>query len=81
MCAWGNYIKLKVPISKELSYTGKARWAIKPIDSCIAPIVKALNKSGILTKSCCCGHGKKNGAILLQDGRKLLIKNYDNKIL
>ena len=29
-----------------------------PVDSCIAAEVQKLNDAGILTLSCCCGHGK-----------------------
>jgi len=52
-----------------LKIGGKAR----QIDTCIAPIVKALNEGGIRTKACCCGHGKGMGDIALEDGRELLI--------
>lgn len=45
------------------------------IDSCIAPIVAALNAGGIATLGSCCGHGKSNGDILLADGRVLIIKS------
>lgn len=44
------------------------------IDSCIAPIVAALNAGGIPTIGSCCGHGKSDGDILLADGRMLVIK-------
>jgi hypothetical protein len=74
MCNWGNYIQLNVLIPSGLSYTGKARWTIKPIDACIAPIVKALNDAGIYTVSSCCGHGKSDGEIWLHDGRILIIR-------
>jgi hypothetical protein len=73
MCHWGTTIKLRVPIPGNLSYTGQPRWAIKKIDACIAPIVDALNKGGVLTAACCCGHGKMDGNIHLQDGRILTI--------
>jgi len=78
MCKWGTNIELRVPISEELSHTGKARWATKEIDACIAPIVYALNKGGVLTKGCCCGHGKEDGSIQLQDGRVLTIHTPDD---
>lgn len=74
MCDWGDTINLRVPIPAHLSHTGKARWDTKPIDRCIAPLVDALNKAGIYTASCCCGHGLGNGSILLHDGRELVIK-------
>jgi len=74
MCKHGEIVLLKVLVPKELSYTGKARWEIKGIDTCIAPIVKALNDAGIYTSNSCCGHGKEDRSILLQDGRELIIR-------
>lgn len=73
MCKHGNHIILKVPIPSNLSHTGKLRWDDKPVDSCIAPIVKALNDAGIYTANSCCGHGKENGEIVLHDGRTIII--------
>lgn len=43
------------------------------VDSCIADLVRALNGAGIRTVACCCGHGKRPGAIALVDGRELII--------
>ena len=43
------------------------------IDVCIAPLVKALNQGGMVTVASCCGHGKMDGVISLQDGRELVI--------
>ena len=74
MCVWGKTKKVKVLIPSDLSYTGKQRYAFKAIDFCIADIVKMLNRCGVVTIASCCGHGKRNGEILLQDGRKLIIK-------
>lgn len=71
MCEVGNDVLLWVPIPAELSYTGKFRWAQKGIDSCIAPIVEALNNAGIYTAGSCCGHGNAGGTILLHDGRTI----------
>ncbi len=81
MCEYGNTVNLKVPISAEASYTGKFRWAIKPIDKCIAPYVKALVDSGFHTAGSCCGHGKYLGFIGLADGTRFTIDKIDlNKI-
>jgi hypothetical protein len=49
---------------------------MKSVDSCIAPIVEALNKAGIYTAGCCCGHGETEGNIILHDGRTLVITQY-----
>ena len=73
MCKQGNDILLNVPIPAHLSHTGEFRWDVKAIDSCIAPIVDALNKAGIYTSGCCCGHGESDGDIILHDGRTLVI--------
>jgi hypothetical protein len=81
MCEWGKTRDLLVSIPAHLSHTGKRRWAWKPVDSCIADIVEALNVFGIYTESSCCGHGKENGSIILQDGRVLIIKAPPNNSL
>ena len=73
MCEWGNTTKVLVKVPADLSHTGEERRAFKPIDSCIAPIVKALQKVGVDTRSSCCGHRKGEGHITLQDGRMILI--------
>ena len=43
------------------------------IDSCIAPIVAALQMAGINMRGSCCGHGKQPGENMLEDGRTLEI--------
>lgn len=74
MCKWGTEEKVLVTIPADLSYTGKERKAIKGIDKCIAPIVRALENGGVKMRGSCCGHGKTDGHIHLQDGRILIIK-------
>lgn len=79
MCKWGTETLLEVTIPAELSHTGQARQKVVGIDSCIAPIVKALNDAGVTTVACCCGHGKAPGSIILADGREILIAaNWDD---
>ena len=60
-------------IPGDLSATGKPRWKVKPIDSCIADVVSALQEAGIETRASCCGHGEDFGGVILQDGRILSI--------
>lgn len=74
MCEWGSWRSIKVKVSSAASYTGKSRWALKPIDACIADLVGALQKDGIDMRGSCCGHGKRTGFIALQDGRLLELK-------
>jgi hypothetical protein len=78
MCKHGNEVILNVPIPANLSHTGRFRWDDKAVDSCIAPIVDALNKAGIYTSNCCCGHGQEDGSIFLHDGRVLIVKSAPN---
>jgi len=83
MCKGSNLadatlVKLKIPA--DLSSHGESYIGYRWIDSCIAPIVKALQEGGIDMRSSCCGHGKGDGKILLQDGRRLIIKGERNGI-
>ena len=71
MCEWGTHTDVRVWIPADLSATRKARWRVKPIDSCIADIVSALQNDGIDMRGSCCGHGQDFGNIILQDGRTL----------
>lgn len=73
MCSWGESVNVRVRIDADLSHTGEARWDVKAIDSCIAPIVKALDDAGVYMRGSCCGHGVTEGSILLSDGRVLRI--------
>src|SRR5262245_56658343 len=74
MCTWGTEVILRVPITAGLSHSGEFHWDDKGIDACIAPIFAALNAAGIYTASSCCGHGKRDGEIILHDGRVLRIE-------
>jgi hypothetical protein len=64
MCEHGNEIVLEI-------FGRKCK-----IDSCIVPLVQALNDAGIYTVSCCCGHGEEYGHIWLRDGRVLVILDH-----
>ena len=70
MCNRGDERLICVPIYTD---NNKFRLGFVGIDSCIAPIVGALNKAKIYTSSSCCGHGNKFGHIYLQDGRVLVV--------
>ena len=52
-----------------------ARKKLCKIDRCIASIVRALEAAGINMRASCCGHGKGDGKIILQDGRELIIQS------
>ena len=75
MCKGGTNTRVRVRIPEDLSCTGKSYLRTMKIDSCIAPIVKALQDGKVDMRGSCCGHGKGLGDIHLQDGRILLIAN------
>lgn len=70
MCAWGTDIAVECLAG--FNGTNKARTLVA-VDACLADIVAALNSSGLLTRDCCCGHGKEPGQIRLMDGRTLTV--------
>lgn len=74
MCEWGNEVCCVVEVPADLSHTGAVFEKLVGIDSCIAPIVDALNKAGIKTRQSCCGHYKMDGQIDLQDGRMIIVR-------
>lgn len=73
MCKSGQTREVELLIPEDLSYTGYARFKPAAIDECIAPIVQALQRADINMRHSCCGHGKGEGDIHLQDGRILLV--------
>lgn len=75
MCKHGDTIPILVLIPARLSHTGKRGWRIKPIDRCIAPLITRLNRIGLFTAGCCCGHGNEPGSVIFHDGTMLLICN------
>jgi len=79
MCLSGNTKNVCVYIPADLSHTGKEHWKMVGIDACIADIVEALQDAGIDMRASCCGHGKRDGNIILQDGRILSIKGRVNQ--
>jgi hypothetical protein len=76
MCDWGNHKEVEVTTPYYLSHTGQDRVEVVKVDGCIAGIVDALNRAGIRTDSCCCGHNLEDGYIYLSDGRKLSIARW-----
>ena len=79
MCEWGNCKRVKVWIPPDLDCAGRGKWKYAAIDSCIAPIVNALQRTGINMRGSCCGHGKHRGRIDLEDGRILWIQSPQEK--
>jgi len=72
-CPCGKTVDVRVHVDADLSCSGKAKWRVMKIDKCIAPLVNALQRSGINMRSSCCGHGKNLGQINLSDERRIKI--------
>jgi len=73
MCSWGDDVRVRVCMPARLSHTGRARWTVKPVDRCLAPLIRALNRLGALTANACCGHGEATGWIELHDGTTITL--------
>ena len=71
MCEYGDTVPVEVTVPAHLSCTHKPHPKVVPVDRCLASIIKALDTAGLLTSSCCCGHGRRQGMIMLADGRVL----------
>jgi len=67
-CDFGEF-KCQVPIP----ISGKVQF----VDICIAHIVSALNAANITTVASCCGHGKINASIILEDDKELVLRKFD----
>lgn len=60
MCEWGNYKKVKLAFPREFSGIQNVK-----VDKCLQKLVQLLNNKKVHTLSCCCGHNKGNGGILI----------------
>lgn len=61
MCKWGTDEMVKLCKPKEVS----GRTSVS-VDSCIAPIIQALNDDNIYTIGCCCGHGESVSSVIIR---------------
>jgi len=69
-CPMGTYSHtVSMPIAGRVAY----------VDLCIADLVACLNAGNLRTTESCCGHGKQDGYILLEDGRELVIRRFEPK--
>jgi len=66
--------RVMVTIPADLAASGAEHRKRAAIDACVADLVSALAHAAIRTRASCCGHGKRPGEIVLQDGRRLLVE-------
>ncbi|MEE9316530.1 MAG: hypothetical protein V3U97_05415 [bacterium] len=52
MCKWGDTVEVEI-IKEHVSLGNKVH-----VDRCMSKVVKELNRLGLKTTGCCCGHGK-----------------------
>ena len=45
----------------------------RDVDLCVADLVAALVAANIQTSASCCGHGRRPGSVLLEDGRAIVV--------
>ena len=70
MCKHGSIIHMDLDVRfRDGTLVRKTR----QVDLCVGPLVFALNSAGIRTHGACCGHGRNDGEILLEDGRILRV--------
>ena len=69
MCDNHSNVLVEIPGASERGPHKKKRG----IDGCIASLVEYLNQGGFATVASCCGHGRRPGTIILEDGRELWI--------
>jgi hypothetical protein len=67
-------VECRVWIPARLSHTGRARWAIKPVDACLKRLIEALLDAGARPVASCCGHGTRRGEVVLEDGTRIRLK-------
>lgn len=65
MCEWGKTKRISVLRRPPLSpFSDDGRYPVE-VDFCIADYVQTMNDRGIVTVSCCCGHGKTPPSVLV----------------
>ena len=81
MCEHGDTVLMPVTVIASHAHGNRQAVKVKPIDRCIASIVRALNDGGIYMTGSCCGHNKRTktggyamGEIRLADGRIIHIQ-------
>ena len=62
MCDWGT--EKEVRLNRARGISGRTTVMV---DACIADKVQALNDAGVHTLGSCCGHGKTQGSIIIEE--------------
>lgn len=66
MCVSGDRVWTPVHVDSSVAHEGFAIVKEMPIDRCLVPLVRELDRRGIRMLSSCCGHGRLDGVILIK---------------
>jgi len=69
MCKYGSDSPVKL---NDRSFWGGKKTV--RVDSCIAPVIQAIQDAGLRTSSCCCGHGRGASLIVWEDDAEAAAK-------
>ncbi len=75
MCAWGTSKAIRVIRRNHPAIADG--WHEVYVDECLAEYVQKMNDLGIVTLSCCCGHGRSNPNVLVAIRAKPLMKKHE----
>ncbi len=88
MCEHGDTVLMSVPIQDFILYqedkvfqVSTYHWKVKPVDRCLAGLIRRLNGARLLTAGCCCGHGKGPADILFHNGHELTVDECEALLL
>lgn len=79
MCSWGSVSPIYV-IRRNRDGVPDG-WHKVFVDSCISGYVQEMNKMGIVTVGCCCGHGDSPPHVLISAESRLIAERLGYKVL
>lgn len=80
MCQHGDRTMTEVHVHWSIAHEETEVYKPMPIDTCIAPLVKALDDLGIRMLGSCCGHGEMYGQISLVAGGVIIIEQHETHV-
>lgn len=66
MCKHGDFVKVPKALLLRDDYYSERDYVL--IDRCMVDQIIELNRAGIKTTGCCCGHGKTEPTIVMYSG-------------
>lgn len=75
MCKWGTDKLIYCIRRNHPDYSDG--WHPIHVDACIADYVQEMNRRGIITLNCCCGHGKDVGYVIIDPSSACLMERHN----